>query len=207
MPAPVVMAGGSPARRSRLPGDAQTARGVAARRPRGSGSLVPGPVASGSAGDALPDFVEVPAGPFIMGAESDRDAWHSTTNAGRPPPARARSICPRSSSPAPKSPWGSSPRSPRREVDGLSSRCRGHPRIPSTFVTWPEALAYCRWLETTLAASAGVPGAVKIDCNPAGAFGSPPKRSGRRRHAGTTGAGIRGVRSRGGIARTSTASA
>ena len=34
------------------------------------------------------------------------------------------------------------------------------PAHPATFVSWPEALAYCRWLEGTLARTPGVPGAV-----------------------------------------------
>jgi formylglycine-generating enzyme required for sulfatase activity len=115
------------------------------------GWLAEGQVASGPAGDALPDFVEVPAGPFIMGADPTRDPlafdnerWTAAAGEGTVDlPAfligRTEVTVGQFAAFAAAGTWTVSPQT-------LS----GPPSHPVTFVTWPGALAYCRWLEATL---------------------------------------------------------
>jgi formylglycine-generating enzyme required for sulfatase activity len=126
------------------------------------GWLAHGQVASGPAGEALPDFVEVPAGPFTMGADPSRDPlafdnerWSAAAGEGTVDLpafliARTEVTVGQFAAFAAAGKWTVSPQT-------LS----GPPSHPVTFVTWPEALAYCRWLETALKQSSVVPPVVK----------------------------------------------
>jgi formylglycine-generating enzyme required for sulfatase activity len=108
----------------------------------------------------LPEFVEIPAGPFVMGADPARDPrafdnerWSATEGEGtvNVPTfyiARHEVTVAQFAAFARASGWS---------VDQRA--LAGPPTHPVTFVSWPDALAYCRWLESTLksAASASTP--------------------------------------------------
>ena len=121
-----------------------------------------GQVASAPAGDALPDFVEVAAGPFTMGADPARDSlafdnerWSASAGEGTVDLpsffiARTEVTVRQFAAFAAAGKWTVAPET-----------LAGPPAHPATFVTWPDALAYGRWLETTLKAAPGVPATVK----------------------------------------------
>ena len=121
-----------------------------------------GQIASGPAGDGLPTFVEVPAGPFIMGADPARDSlafdnerWSAAAGEGTVDLpafliARTEVTVKQFAVFAAAGTWPVS-----------SQTLSGPPAHPVTFVTWPEALAYCRWLEATLKQSSDASPAVK----------------------------------------------
>lgn len=112
--------------------------------------------------ELIPDFVEIPGGPFVMGADPARDplafenerwsaaggtgtvdvptffiARHETTVAQFAAFARATS-------------WTVEPRA-------LAAPATH----PVTFVTWPDALAYCRWLDAALKGAPLTPPSVR----------------------------------------------
>jgi formylglycine-generating enzyme required for sulfatase activity len=108
--------------------------------------------------EAVPDFVEIPGGPFTMGADPARDPlafdnerWSPTSGTGtvdvptfyigthETTVAEFAVFADRSSWPI-----------DRRALSGP-------PTHPVTFVSWPDALAYCRWLERALKASPVAP--------------------------------------------------
>ncbi len=109
----------------------------------------------------LPDFVEIPAGPFIMGADSahDPDAfsnerWSPSEGQGTVDlPAylisRHEITVGQFAAFAQSGTWSIPP----QPLDGP-------PTHPVQSVAWPEALAYCRWLQATLERS-GVSGLVR----------------------------------------------
>jgi formylglycine-generating enzyme required for sulfatase activity len=121
-----------------------------------------GQVATAPAADSLPDFVEVPAGPFTMGADPARDPlafanerWSASAGEGTVDLpaffiARTEITVRQFAAFASGGTWTVSP-------ETLS----GPPAHPATFVSWPQAVAYCRWLEATLQGSAAAPPAVK----------------------------------------------
>jgi formylglycine-generating enzyme required for sulfatase activity len=107
-----------------------------------------------------PEFVEIPAGPFVMGADPTRDPrafdnerWSATQGEGTVDVptfyiARHEVTVAQFAAFARASGWS---------VDRRA--LAGPPAHPVTFVSWPDALAYCRWLESTLkrATSAATP--------------------------------------------------
>ena len=104
--------------------------------------LLPQPVG------ALPEFVEVPAGPFIMGAGTSRDPqafdnerWSQSQGEGTVDLpaffiARHEVTVDQFAAFARAATWTVDPQS-----------LGGPPTHPATFVSWTDALAYCRWLE------------------------------------------------------------
>ena len=99
-----------------------------------------------------PDFVEIPAGPFTMGADPaadprafDNEKWSSSQGEGtvdlpgffigRHEVTVAQ--------------YSAFVRATRAPVD--ANTLAGSPTHPVAFVSWPNAVAYCRWLETSLA--------------------------------------------------------
>jgi formylglycine-generating enzyme required for sulfatase activity len=110
----------------------------------------------------VPDFIEVPGGAFSMGADraADRDAfdnerWPSPSGQGSVDVpmfyiSRREVSITQFAAFAQASGWRSEPRA----IAGAAAD-------PVTFVTWPDALAYCRWLQAALPRDAATPAALK----------------------------------------------
>jgi formylglycine-generating enzyme required for sulfatase activity len=119
-------------------------------------------VVDASAPTQLAGFVEVPAGPFIMGADParDRDAfenerWSPTAGEGTVS-VDTFYIAPREVTVEEFSAFA------RARTWTVDQRAlAGPPTHPVTFVSWPDALAYCRWLGTTLENTASTPQQIK----------------------------------------------
>ena len=106
----------------------------------------------------VPAFVEIPAGPFTMGADRstdpmafDNEKWSPTAAEGTVD-LPAFFIAPQEVTAgefaifAREGNWNVDPRALAIEA--------GH---PVAFVSWPDAIAYCRWLEAKLKASSSTP--------------------------------------------------
>jgi formylglycine-generating enzyme required for sulfatase activity len=99
----------------------------------------------------LSGFVEIPAGPFTMGADPKRDP-HAYDNERWPGPEGVGVV----EVPAfyiaqhevTVAQFAAFARATGWKVDPQA--LAGPPTHPVAFVSWPDALAYCRWLETTL---------------------------------------------------------
>jgi formylglycine-generating enzyme required for sulfatase activity len=114
--------------------------------------------ATRESGDALPEFVEIPAGSFVMGANPSRDPqafdnerWSATEAEGNVylPTfyiARHEVTVAQFAAFARASAW---------TVDERA--LAGPPTHPVAFVAWPDALAYCRWLDATLESETSTP--------------------------------------------------
>ena len=108
---------------------------------------------------ATPDFVEIPAGPFTMGADPavdprayDNEKWSASTSEGIvdvPAFYLARHE-------VTVAQYAAFVRATKATVD--ANALAGQPTHPVAFVTWPNALAYCRWLESVLAKAQGPTG-------------------------------------------------
>lgn len=107
--------------------------------------------------EPLPEFVEVPAGPFVMGAAEndpqafDNERWSPTSAQGTV--SLATFFITRLEVTVPQ--FAAFVRASRRQVDARA--VEGGPTHPVRFVSWPDALAYCRWLETVLKSSSASP--------------------------------------------------
>lgn len=104
----------------------------------------------------FPEFVEIAAGPFTMGADPavdprafDNEKWSPSQGEGTVD-LPAFYIARHEVTVAQFVAFVSATKSP---MDAKAMA--GPPTHPVTFVTWPNALAYCRWLESTLAKSQG----------------------------------------------------
>jgi formylglycine-generating enzyme required for sulfatase activity len=108
--------------------------------------------------DTLGDFVEVSAGSFVMGADPSRDPqafdnerWSATEGEGTvhlPTYYIARH----------EVTVGEFTAFARARKWTVDRRALANPAThPVTFVSWPDALAYCRWLETTLKSASSTP--------------------------------------------------
>lgn len=112
--------------------------------------------------EQVPDFVDIPGGPFTMGADPSRDTsafdnerWSPTSGEGRVD-VPLFSISRHEVTVAQFTAFA---RASRWTVD---ERARAAPPThPVTFVSWPDALAYCRWLEATLKHSPAAPAVVR----------------------------------------------
>ena len=102
-----------------------------------------------------PEFVAIPAGPFVMGADRtidgqalDNERWsaaqgHGTVDLPLFYVSRTEVTVAAFSAFVSATSW----RIDRRAIEAPAAH-------PVAFVSWPDALAYCRWLETTLKTSA-----------------------------------------------------
>jgi formylglycine-generating enzyme required for sulfatase activity len=106
----------------------------------------------------LPEFVEIPAGPFVMGAGTDRDPqafdnerWSPAAGEGTVD-LRAFFIARTETTVAQFAAFVTATGRPA-DAHALDAP----PTYPVTFVSWPDALAYCRWLEGALKEAPGVP--------------------------------------------------
>jgi formylglycine-generating enzyme required for sulfatase activity len=109
---------------------------------------------------ALPDFVEIPSGPFTMGADPARDP-RAFDNERWPPGgtgtvdlpsffiARHEVTVAQFAEFARGSGWTVDPQA-----------VSGPPSHPAAFVSWPDALAYARWLDKRLRQSSETPAPV-----------------------------------------------
>jgi formylglycine-generating enzyme required for sulfatase activity len=98
-----------------------------------------------------PSFVEIPGGPFVMGADPTRDReafdnerWSASSGQGTVEVptfyiARHEVTTAQFSTFIRSTGWSVDPRTLAGGADH-----------PVTFVSWPDALAYCRWLEAEL---------------------------------------------------------
>ena len=110
-------------------------------------------------GVAVPDFVEIPAGTFTMGADpavdpraSGNEKWSSSQGEGTvdvPAFFMARHE-------VTVAQFTAFVRDTSARVDPAA--IAGPPTHPVTWVSWPNAIAYCRWLESVLAKQAGPAG-------------------------------------------------
>jgi formylglycine-generating enzyme required for sulfatase activity len=105
----------------------------------------------------LPDeellgFVEIPAGPFVMGAEArdplafDNERWQGTVDVPGFYMARFEVTVAQ---------FRAFVDATRFKVD--EQALRGPPNHPVAYISWPDALAYCRWIEQRLREWAGTP--------------------------------------------------
>jgi formylglycine-generating enzyme required for sulfatase activity len=108
--------------------------------------------------DLIPDFVEIPGGPFMMGADPSRDPlafdnerWSATAGTGTVDVATF--FIARHETTVAQ--FAAFARATSSSVDPRA--LDGQPTHPVVFVSWPDVLAYCRWLETTMKASALTP--------------------------------------------------
>jgi formylglycine-generating enzyme required for sulfatase activity len=115
-----------------------------------------------SAPTQMAGFVEVPGGPFTMGADPARDP-DAFENERWSPAAGEGTVS--------VDTFYIAPREVTVEEFSAFARARtwtvdqraiaGPPTHPVTFVSWPDALAYCRWLGTTLENTASTPRQIK----------------------------------------------
>jgi formylglycine-generating enzyme required for sulfatase activity len=115
----------------------------------------------GGSADRPPALIEVPAGPFTMGAGTDRDPlafenerWSPATGSGTVDlPAFYMAVTETT-----VGQFAAFVQATRHPVDARALEGAGD--HPVRFVSWPDALAYCRWLEATLPTMPGVPAAI-----------------------------------------------
>lgn len=108
---------------------------------------------------SVPEFVEIPAGPFTMGADPatdprafDNEKWSPTQGEGTvelPAFYLARHE-------VTVAQFAAFVNATRATVD--PNALAGQPTHPVAFVTWPTAIAYTRWLNSVLAKAPGVAG-------------------------------------------------
>jgi formylglycine-generating enzyme required for sulfatase activity len=119
------------------------------------------PASRQAATATFPDLVEIPAGPFTMGADPARDSrafdnerWSPAGGVGTVDLptfliARQEVTIAQFAAFAHGSGWTVDPRS-----------VTGPPSHPAAFVSWPDAIAYARWLDATLRKSPDTPSPV-----------------------------------------------
>lgn len=117
--------------------------------------------APASPAGAFPDFVEVPAGPFLMGAGTARDPQAFDNERWSPAEGEgtvdlAAFYIARTELTVDQ--FSAFVRATSAPVDPQA--LSAPPTHPVTFVSWPAALAYCRWLQTELERSSSTPPAI-----------------------------------------------
>ena len=111
-----------------------------------------------TAADDRDDFVEIPAGPFTMGADRSRDPLAFDNE--RWSPARGEGIVelPAFFIGRREVTVGEFQRFAQAGTWTVDPRALAGPADhPVTFVSWTDALAYCRWLQSELKVSASTP--------------------------------------------------
>ena len=110
------------------------------------------------AAGARPEFVAIPAGPFVMGASPaadpqafDNERWSAAQGEG----TLDLSLFYLSRTEVTVASFGefvtaTGAKADRRAIEAPAAH-------PVAFVSWPDALAYCRWLDSTLRTSADTP--------------------------------------------------
>jgi formylglycine-generating enzyme required for sulfatase activity len=123
-------------------------------------SLVAGTLAmgAGAPNDAVSDFVEIAPGPFTMGADRTRDPDAFDNERWSPALGEGTVSLPTFYIARHEVTVGEFAAFAHASTWTIDQRAlAGPPTHPVTFVSWPDALAYCRWLETTLESAAAAP--------------------------------------------------
>ena len=112
--------------------------------------------------DGLLGFVEIPAGPFLMGSDPARDPLVFDNERWTPSGANGSVHLPQyfvGRYEVTVAQFSVFVQSTGFRVDDAA--LSGEPTHPVVGISWPDALAYCRWLETTLAESSETPGRLR----------------------------------------------
>lgn len=107
----------------------------------------------------VPEFVEIPAGPFTMGADPAADPRAFDNEKWSPAQGEGTVDLPAfflAKHEVTVAQFAAFARETRANVDPQA--LAGQPTHPVAFVTWPTAIAYTRWLESTLARTPGPAG-------------------------------------------------
>jgi len=112
--------------------------------------------------DGMLGFVEIPGGPFLMGSDPtvdrmafDNERWSAAAVQGTVDLPTFYILRHEVTVEA----YRAFVRSTGHRADAQS--LAAPPSLPMTNVSWPDALAYARWLETQLETAAGTPAAIK----------------------------------------------
>lgn len=117
-------------------------------------AVLAGAAAGASTEDPL-DLVEVPEGAFTMGADKARDPLAFDNERWSPTAGEGTVVVPSffiAKRPVTVAEFAAFARAGRWKVDARA--VAGDSTAAAAFVSWPDALAYCRWLETALTSSA-----------------------------------------------------
>lgn len=113
---------------------------------------------SGSGSTGVPDLVEIPAGSFVMGADAARDPLafdNERWPAGAPGSTVDVPLFFIGRHEVTVAQFADFVRATSWTVDARA--LAAPPDHPVAFVSWPDALAYCRWLEAALKTSPATP--------------------------------------------------
>jgi len=116
--------------------------------------------------DELLGFVEVPAGPFIMGSDKTTDSLAFDNERWSPNQARGLVELPSfyiARYEVTVAQFQVFVAATRRSFE--PQMFASPPTHPVTFVSWPDTLAYCRWLEGAMKMSSTIPGPLKERLN------------------------------------------
>jgi len=108
--------------------------------------------------DDLLGFVEIPAGPFLMGSDPARDPLAFDNERWPGPSPQATVTVPAfyiGRYEVTVAQFGTFVNATGSRPD--DNALRAPPNYPVSMITWPEALAYCRWLEAALKQSPQTP--------------------------------------------------
>jgi formylglycine-generating enzyme required for sulfatase activity len=114
--------------------------------------------AAAARGLPWPAFVEVPAGRFVMGSDARLDPLAFDNERWSPTEAQGTVDLPTyyiTRHEVTVAEFGAFTRAAGYHVDERA--LRAPPDHPVTFVSWPDALAYCRWLDAQLRAASDAP--------------------------------------------------
>ncbi|MYD71423.1 MAG: formylglycine-generating enzyme family protein [Acidobacteria bacterium] len=112
--------------------------------------------------DPLLGFVEIPAGPFVMGSDPAVDPQAYDNERWSPSDAQGTVDLPAfyiGRTEVTVAQFGAYAAAAGASVAGEA--LRGPPDHPVANISWPDALAYARWLETTLRGWSGTPPALR----------------------------------------------